>query len=61
MTCAVCHRKRIHGARSDSGDVFVCLQCQADARQFLEIQDSIWPEARAAGDSSTDIDKPTHP
>ena len=44
--CAVCHRSRIRGGRNDAGDVFICVQCQADAAQFMAIQDSIIEEAR---------------
>ncbi len=43
--CAVCHRRRIRGDRTDAGDVFVCAGCQADARQFIAIQDASWGEA----------------
>ena len=38
--CAVCHCWRIHGDRTDAGDVFICTGCQADARQFIAIQDA---------------------
>jgi len=44
--CAVCHRSRIRVARTDASDVFICAQCQADAAQFIAIQDSIIDEAR---------------
>lgn len=44
--CAVCHRSRIRGGRNAAGDVFICAQCQADAAQFIAIQDSIIEEAR---------------
>ena len=43
--CAVCHRRRIRGDRTDAGDVFICAGCQADAGQFVAIQDAIWGEA----------------
>ena len=45
--CAVCHRARTRGIHSDAGDVFICTQCQADAAQFIAIQDMIIEEARA--------------
>ena len=44
--CAVCHRSRIRGGRNAEGDVVICAQCQADAAQFIAIQDSIIEEAR---------------
>ena len=44
--CAVCHRARTRGIHSDAGDVFICTQCQADAAQFIAIQDMIIEEAR---------------
>jgi hypothetical protein len=40
--CAVCQRSRVRGARNLAGDVFICTECQADAKQIMEIQDSIW-------------------
>ena len=43
--CGVCHCWRIHGDRTDTGDVFICTGCQADARQFIAIQGAIWGEA----------------
>lgn len=46
MICAVCHRSRTRGGRNAAGDVFICTQCQADAAQFIAIQDSIIDEAR---------------
>ncbi len=39
--CAVCHRTRAPGSWSAAGDVFVCVDSQADARHFLENQDQI--------------------
>ena len=44
--CAVCYRSRSRGGRNAAGDVFICAQCQADAAQFIAIQDSIIEEAR---------------
>ena len=46
--CAVCHRSKIRGHRNDSGDVFICTQCQADAAKFIAIQDTIIDEADQA-------------
>lgn len=45
--CAVCHRSKIRGDRNDSGDVFICSQCQADAAQSA-MQDTITDEADPA-------------
>jgi hypothetical protein len=48
--CAVCHRSRIRGDRNDAGDVFICARCQADAAQFIAIQDSNLGEAHRAAE-----------
>ncbi len=48
VICAVCRRSRVPGAYSDTGDVFICVRCQADAAQFIAIQDSIVAEQQAA-------------
>jgi hypothetical protein len=45
--CAACHRQRIHGDRTAAGDDFICVGCQADAKQFIAIQDAVWVEAVA--------------
>lgn len=47
MICAVCHRSRAPGASSDTGDVFVCVRCKADAAQFTAIHDSTVEGGRA--------------
>jgi hypothetical protein len=60
-TCAVCHRERSLGAVDQSGDLFVCVGCQADAQQFLETQDQIFGGAGATGEESDGIDKPARP
>lgn len=49
--CAVCHGSRIRGDRADAGDVFICAQCQADAAEFVAIQDSILEEGRQAAEA----------
>ena len=56
-TCVVCRLSRRDDAQHE-GDVFICAQCQADAKQFLEIQDRIWPGASETGGS---IDEPNDP
>ncbi|MCP4958935.1 MAG: hypothetical protein GY925_06645 [Actinomycetia bacterium] len=61
VICAVCHRLRVHGVFSDEGDVFICTQCQADAKQFIAIQDSIWSETTETGESIDATDKPEDP
>lgn len=48
--CAVCQRSRVRGDRSDAGDVFICARCQADAAQFIAIQDSNLEEAHQAAE-----------
>ena len=44
ITCVVCNHLRVHGSFSDSGDIFICSECQANAKKLFEIQDSIWAE-----------------
>ena len=61
MTFAVCHREQCLGAVDQSGDLFVCVGCQATAQQFLEIQDQIFGGAGSTGAESDDIDKPARP
>ncbi len=58
--CAVCHPSRIRGGRNDAGDVFICAQCQADAAQFIAIQDSIIEEARQFAEVRRDSDDEQH-
>lgn len=48
----------MHGSFNDAGDVFICAECQADAREFIEIQDSIWAEIAKTSESSDGTDKP---
>jgi len=43
VVCVVCHYPRVDGSLSDNGEFFVCSGCQADAKQFIQIQDDIWP------------------
>ncbi|MGZ0175439.1 MAG: hypothetical protein ACKVIQ_01050 [Acidimicrobiales bacterium] len=58
VTCVVCHRLRVRGSFSDAGDVFICAQCQADAKQLIDIQDSIWAETAETSQTSDGTDKP---
>jgi hypothetical protein len=44
VTCVVCHYLRVEGSFSDAGDIFICSECQANAKKLFEIQDSIWAE-----------------
>jgi hypothetical protein len=55
VICAVCQRSRTRG--DHAGDVFICAECQDDAKQLIDIQDSIWVEANEAGDATGDTDK----
>ncbi len=58
ITCVVCHRLRVHGSFSDAGDVFICNECQADAKKLIEIQDSISAEiAEASGSSDGTVNR----
>ncbi len=43
---------RVRGSFSDAGDVFICAECQADAKQLFEIQDSIWAETGETSESA---------
>lgn len=57
IVCAVCRQSRIGGIHNQAGDVFICAECQDDAKQLIDIQDSIWVEANKAGDATGDTDK----
>lgn len=61
ITCAVCQRLRTRGCHNHAGDVFICAECEADAKQFIEIQDDIWVEADEPGATTDETDEPTHP
>ena len=54
VACAVCRRVDRPGSYSQTRDVFICTSCQADAKQLIEIQDSIWP---GDGDASRSSDE----
>jgi hypothetical protein len=41
-SCSVCQRSRTRGSYDQAHDVFICAECERDAKQFIEIQDSIW-------------------
>jgi len=60
VTCAVCQRSRTRGSHNRAGDVFICVECQADAEQFIAIQDSICAVGDA-GESTDEADKKAHP
>ena len=60
-TCVVCHRLRSSGSRNQTGDIFMCTQCEADADQFLAIQDEIWPPAGVADDPTGGTFTPAKP
>ena len=59
-TCVVCHRSQTRGSRNQDGDIFICSECEADAEQFIEIQDTLWPEA-GVGESPNGPTTPTQP
>jgi hypothetical protein len=64
-TCSVCGRQRTRGSRDQTGEIFVCVDCQADAKKFIEIQDAIWDPAgdadTRAGELSNEAQKPEDP
>ena len=57
-TCVVCHRLRVSGSFNHDGDIFICTQCQADGKQLIEIQDSIWADIAETSGASEGTDKP---
>lgn len=58
VACAVCNKSGRPGTWSPARDIFICTSCQADARQLMEIQDSIWPVAGDTGRSSDETGQP---
>lgn len=48
----------MRGSLNDAGDIFICAQCQTDAKQLIEIQDSTWAEITETSPSSDETDKP---
>jgi hypothetical protein len=42
----------VEGSFSDAGDIFICSECQANAKKLFEIQDSIWAEIVDTGEST---------
>lgn len=57
VTCVVCHYLRVEGSFSDAGDIFICSECQANAKKLLEIQDSIWAEIVDTSESTEGTQK----
>lgn len=49
------------GSYNDAGDVFICAGCQADAKQFIEIQNSIRIQAGEANDADDATTANEHP
>jgi hypothetical protein len=49
--CGMCQLMKPNGIFSDDGSVFICDRCNANAVQFLAIQDDLFapPEAPAKG------------
>jgi len=46
----------LRGHHDRSGKVFICSQCQADAEQFIRIQDTSWGEAHQSDDAPPHLD-----
>jgi hypothetical protein len=42
----------VEGSFSDAGDIFICSECQANAKKLFEIQDPIWAEIVDNGEST---------
>ncbi len=57
VTCVVCHYLRLQGSFSDSGDIFICSERQANAKKLFEIQDSIWAEIVDTSESTEGTEK----
>jgi len=57
----VCHRTQTDGSRDQGDDIFVCTGCQADADQFIQIQDTLWLLPDVTGESSGEASTPTPP
>jgi hypothetical protein len=47
----------VEGSFSDAGDIFICSECQANAKKLFEIQDSIWAEIVDTSESTEDTQK----
>ncbi len=56
VTCVVCHYLRVQGSFSDAGDIFICSECQANAKKLFEIQDRIWAEIVDTSESTGSTD-----
>lgn len=54
--CGACQQRRLRGHHDRSGTVFICSQCQADAEQFIRIQDTILGEASQPADAPPLVD-----
>ena len=48
----MCKRQRSHGSHDDSGDIFICDACQADASEFIEIQENILRDIEGGSDGA---------
>ena len=57
VTCVVCHYLRVQASFSDSGDILIYSECQANAKRLFEIQDTIWAEIVDTRESSEGTDK----
>ncbi len=59
-SCSVCRRESNDGSHDVTGEVFICAACEADAKQFLAIQDAMWPHAPGTpkADSAGDVSLP---
>jgi hypothetical protein len=47
----------VEGSFSDAGDIFICSECQANAKKLFEIQDSIWAEIVDTSESTEGTQK----
>ena len=61
VTCVACHYLRVEGSFSDAGDIFICSECQANAKKLFEIQDSIWAEIVDTSESTEGTQKSPDP
>ena len=51
-TCGVCRQLRTRGPHHQTLDLFICDDCQADAKKLFAIQDGIWAHAGTSTDES---------
>ena len=59
--CSVCQRQRTRGSRDDTGEIFICVDCQADAAQFIEIEQDLWGSTNETHHEMREVRDEQHP